>query len=452
MESAFVADSRPGRFTRRQLLKGAAGVAAAASFPMPAIAQSKRLVVTTMPGPRWEGALRASAAAFKAANPDVEVTILVSPYAEHYQRIGTSLAEDAADFDLHLFDPVLIGQSHPKLLPLTDLFDSDPEWRDYYLAGVPEFFRGSWSWDGVPYSVVHDANCMMTWWRKDIFEELGLAEPSTFEVILENARALNERQANSGYMTCAARNAWFLGMTYTGMMHGFGGKWYENDLPDRFGRIYPEVGSGKLLLNSEENLAAMRMLHEQAQIWNAASLNAQEFENAEAFRNDVCHQQTMWSGLMLLQNPKENPNNWDKLISRDFPLGGSNTDPGHTGMKGGFGLAIPAASQNAQLAFDFAKFVVSPKNAEIFITGGGQPSNTQLLNEWGERPEYQVFKSIAKGIAHGHHLAQFAEGPEFFQLITQHAGDVAVGSRTPEEACERMQADATVMFERAGYL
>lgn len=250
---------------------------------MPAIAQSKRLVVTTMPGPRWEGALRASADAFKAAKPDVEVEILVSPYAEHYQRIGTSLTEDATDFDRHLFDPVLIGQSHPKLLPLTDLFESDPEWRDHYLAGVPEFFRGSWSWDGVPYSVVHDANCMMTWWRRDVFEELGLAEPATFEEILDNARALNERQANSGYMTCAARNAWFLGMTFTGMMHGFGGKWYENDLPDRFGRIFPDEGPGALLLNSEENLAAMRMLHEQAQTWNPASLNAQEFENVEAW-------------------------------------------------------------------------------------------------------------------------------------------------------------------------
>jgi ABC-type glycerol-3-phosphate transport system substrate-binding protein len=425
----------------------------AAGFGLkPAIAQTKRLVVTTMPGPRWEGALRASATAYQAANPDVQVEILVSPYAEHYQRIGTSLAEDAADFDLHLFDPVLIGQSHPKLLGLKDLFDSDPEWRDYYLAGVPEFYRDSWSWEGMPYSVVHDANSMMTWWRTDVFDQLGLAEPATFEVILENARKLNENKANSGYMTCAARNAWFLGMTYTGMMHGFGGKWYENDEPGNFGRIYPGKGSGKLLLDSRENIATMTMLKDLAQVWNPASVNAQEFENAEAFRNDVAHQQTMWSGLMLLQNPTENPATHDKLVSRDFPLGGANTDAGRTGMKGGFGLAIPRAAKDPQLAFDFAKFVTATSNAETFIKGGGQPSNVELLNTWGEQPEYQVFKSIALGIANGHHLAQFPEGPEFFQLLTQHAGDVATGAREPEDACARMQADATVLFERAGYL
>ena len=160
----------------------------------------------------------------------------------------------------------------------------------------------------------------------------------------------------------------------------------------------------------------------------------------------------MWSGLMLLQNPQENPEYAEVLMSRDFPIGGSNTDTSMTGMKGGFGLAIPKAASDHQLAFDFAKFVVSPANAENFIKGGGQPSNTTLLNEWGEQHEYQVFKSIAEGIAHGHHLAQFPEGPEFFQLFTQHAGNVATGSVAPEDACEQMQADATTLFERAGYL
>jgi ABC-type glycerol-3-phosphate transport system substrate-binding protein len=293
---------------------------------------------------------------------------------------------------------------------------------------------------------------MMTWWRTDVFADLGLPEPTTFEIILANAKKLNEKKPNSGYMTCAARNAWFLGMTYTGMMHGFGGKWYANDEPSKFGRIYKDKGSGKLLLDSPENVATMTMLSELAKVWNPASVNAQEFENAEAFKNDVGYQQTMWSGLMLLQNPKENPRTATKLMSRDFPLGGRNADAGRTGMKGGFGLAIPKAAKDPQLAFDFAKFVTSKTNAENFIKGGGQPSNVELLNKWGEQPEYQVFKSIALGIAHGHHLAQFPEGPEFFQLITQHAGDVAVGSREPADACARLQAEATVLFQRAGYI
>jgi len=452
MSDAVFFQSRTG-MTRRGVLDTALALGTVAALPAaPAIAQTKKLVVTTMPGPRWEGALRASAVAYQAANPGTEIEILVSPYAEHYQRIGTSLIDNSSDFDLHLFDPVLIGQSYAKLAPLKDLFDSDPQWRDYYINGVPYFYRGSWDWDGMPYAVVHDANCMMTWWRSDVFQQYGLPEPTSFETVLSNAKILNDKKPDSGFMTCAGRTQWFLGMTFTGMLHAFGGRWYENDVMDAFGRIDPAKGSGAILLDSPEALAAADMLRQLSQVWNGASLNALEFENAEAFKNDISHQQVMWSGFMTLQNPKENPKYHADMISRDFPVGGPNPDPTRTGMKGGFGLSIPKASKNVELAFDFAMFTTSKANAENFIKGGGQPSNVELLNWYGEQQEYQVFKSIAQGIAHGHHLAQFAEGPQLFQIITQHMGDLATGAVGTEEACANMKDEVETLFRRAGYL
>jgi multiple sugar transport system substrate-binding protein len=439
-------------FLKKTTLTGAALGTASTNFWNRAIAATSRLVVTTMPGPRWEGALRASARAYEAKNPNVEIEILVSPYVEHYLRIGTSLMNDSSEFDLHLFDPVLIGHSYPKLQPLKELFDSDSEWRDYYLNGVPYFYRGSWDWDKVPYAVVHDANCMMTWWRSDVLDKLGLKAPTSFEQILENTRALNQNQPNAGFMTCAGRQNWFLGMTYTGMLRSFGGRWYENDEMDNFGRIDPEKGSGAVLLDSAEALAAARMIKALSEVWNQASLNALEFENAEAFKNGVVNQQVMWSGFMTLQDPKENPKFHDVLVSGGFPVGGISPDPARTGMKGGFGLAIPKASKNIQLAFDFAKFTAGKENAENFIHGGGQPSNVSLLNTWGEQHQYQVFKSIALGIAHGHHQAQFAEGPKLFQIITQNIGDLVTNKIGPEQACENMKKDTETLFKRAGYI
>jgi ABC-type glycerol-3-phosphate transport system substrate-binding protein len=439
-------------FLKRTALTGAALGMATTGLRDRALAATSRLAVTTMPGPRWEGALRASAKAYEAKNPNVEIDILVSPYVEHYQRIGTSLTNSSSDFDLHLFDPVLIGNFYSKLQPLNELFDADSEWRDYYLNGVPYFYRGSWDWDEIPYAVVHDANCMMTWWRSDVFDKLGLKAPTSLEQILENTRVLNQAQPKSGFMTCAGLQNWFLGMTYTGMLRSFGGRWYENDEMDRFGRIDPEKGSGALLLDSAEALAAARMIKALSEVWNEGSLNALEFQNAEAFKNGIVHQQVMWSGFMTLQDPKENPKFHDVLVSADFPVGGTSHDPNHTGMKGGFGLAIPKASKNIELAFDFAKFTVGEENAENFIRGGGQPSNVSLLNSWGEQQQYQVFKSIALGIEHGHHQAQFPEGPKLFQIITQHIGDLVTGKIEPERACENMKRESEALFRRAGYI
>ena len=194
MSDAASSQSR-NRMTRRGVLDTALALGALTALPAaPAVAQSQKLVVTTMPGPRWEGALRASAAAYRWPTQVSRSRFSSSPYAEHYQRIGTSLIENSGDFDLHLFDPVLIGQSYPKLAPLKDLFDTDPQWRDYYENGVPYFYRGSWDWNGIPYAVVHDANCMMTWWRSDVFEQFGLAEPATFETVLRTPRTSTRRR------------------------------------------------------------------------------------------------------------------------------------------------------------------------------------------------------------------------------------------------------------------
>ena len=83
---------------RRQFLKHSAAVgatAAGASFlPLrrAAYAQGKPITVGTMPGPRWEGALKASAAAYQAKTGKA-INLVVNPFTEHYQKIAT-LASD----------------------------------------------------------------------------------------------------------------------------------------------------------------------------------------------------------------------------------------------------------------------------------------------------------------------------------------------------------------------
>ena len=412
---------------------------------------SGRLTVTTMPGPRWEGALTASAAAYMENNPDVEVQILESPFTEHYQRIGTSLASDSNEFDMHVFDAALLGQSFEKLAPLQDLFDEDPEWSDAYLGGVPPQYRGSWDWDGVPYSVVHDANAMMAWWRTDTFEELGLPEPTTFEIMLANAQALDEFQGKSGFMTTAAADA-HLAVLVTGMMHAYGGRWWENDTPDRFGRVSTDLPPGEVLLDSQEMVDAMTMLKALIDVGQEASLNGREFENNEAFINGVTFQQLMWSGLMVLENCDLNPDHCATMVSRDFPLGGSNTDTAATGIKGGFGLAIPSASQVIPLSFDFAKWVVSADNAANFIGGGGQPSNADLLNQFSSDEGFGVFGSIAEGIINGHHQAQFPEGGDFYTVLFTNGGNILTGDSSVEDGLAQMKSETEDLLERAGYI
>jgi multiple sugar transport system substrate-binding protein len=403
-----------------------------------------------MPGPRWEGALKTSIAAYKKANPGAKVTLQVNPFTEHYQKIGTSLATNSSSTDIFVFDAALLGQSYAKLQPLDSLFDKDAAWRNQYLKGVPAVYRGSWSWEGIPYSVVHDANAMMAWWRTDLFDSEGLGAPRTFEIMLKNAKKLSASKSHSGFMTTAARGA-YLAVLYTGMMTAFGGKWWENDAPARFGRVSKTKPAGQVLLDSPQNVAAMTMLRDLVKAGSPASLNAQEFENNQAFEAGTVNQQLIWSGLMQLQSKQTNPKYYNKLTSAPFPLGGSHTDKRSTGIKGGFGLAIPKASRKVDLAFDFCKWVTSPDNVPSFIKGGGQPANATLLRKWSTKPGYQVFGTIADAIISGHHQAQFPEGGAFYDVISNATAAVLTGSKSPEQGCAQMKKDTETLLKRAGY-
>ena len=61
-----------------------------------------------------------------------------------------------------------------------------------------------------------------------------------------------------------------------------------------------------------------------------------------------------------------------------------------------------------------------------------------------------MFKSIALGVANGHHLAQFAEGPQLFQIITQHIGDLVTGSVAEPDTGLRQHEEGSRGPVRAG--
>src|SRR6185436_11154771 len=138
---------------------------------------------------------------------------------------------------------------------------------------------------------------------------------------------------------------------------------------------------------------------------------------------------------------------WDKLVSGGFPLGGSNTDKTSTGVKAGYGLAIPKASKNVDLAFDFAKFYSSRENAQRVITSGGQPANATILREQSKKPGYQVFETVADMIVAGHHQAQFPESGDFYDTMSNSIAQVITGKQTPEAGCKDMKSGVETLFK-----
>ncbi len=125
---------------------------------------------------------------FKKANPDINVTVNNTDREAHKTAIRNFLTNDAPDItswypgnrmapfvDAGLFEDI------------TDLWESDPNLKDKFAAIKPTMTRDGKQW-GVPYTFYQWG----IYYRKDIFDKLGIAEPQTWDELIAASELLKE--------------------------------------------------------------------------------------------------------------------------------------------------------------------------------------------------------------------------------------------------------------------
>ncbi|MEP5760663.1 MAG: extracellular solute-binding protein [Litoreibacter sp.] len=139
------------------------------------------------PNPGPKAGFEAAVEAFKAAHPDVNVTVNINDREAHKTAIRNFLSADAPDItswypgnrmgpfvDAGLFEPI------------TDLWNA--EGLDKDMAAVqPTMTRNGEVW-GVPYSYYQWG----VYYRKDIFDEMGIQEPTNWEELLTASKTLKD--------------------------------------------------------------------------------------------------------------------------------------------------------------------------------------------------------------------------------------------------------------------
>jgi len=172
----------------KSILKGAAfGVLA--TTMMAGSASASELVITfddLNPAPK--AAFEAAVEAFRAANPDIEVTANNGDREAHKNTIRSALQNDAPD--------VITWYPGNRMAPfvdaglfmdISDLWASDPNLSGNFEAIKPTMSRDGKQW-GVPYSYYQWG----VYYRKDIFDTLGLSEPTTWDEMLAACDVMKE--------------------------------------------------------------------------------------------------------------------------------------------------------------------------------------------------------------------------------------------------------------------
>jgi len=240
---ADAAQHRRGALTRRRMLQAssAAAIAAiAANFcPREVNAEvSGEVVHLTATGKRFDGVARALKPLFEKAFPNVKLNIVTLPASERLPKINVAMQSKSDSFDSITQDygqyPTL--ESIDAMVPLQSYIDADPEWFADYQSDVPEALQNLYriplaTETGTLYGLCHDANCQMTFYRKDIFDKAGLSVPRNWADAIETAKELHSPSTEQyGYVGAMQRSFW-AGYQFFGILRSFGGHLVDRQEP-----------------------------------------------------------------------------------------------------------------------------------------------------------------------------------------------------------------------------
>jgi multiple sugar transport system substrate-binding protein len=173
----------------------AATVSLAVALTGAASAQDRKIVpfLTAESSPEAVTELLSLIEQFEEANPDIGIELQLTSNDNRGPRIinSVSVGDELGIFEIERrLVPDFTRAGY--LLPLDSIVDE---------IGIENFIPGSllyWPWDGHLYQFTSDLSAATMYWRKDLFEAAGLAEPDSYERLLEASEKLHGQDNVSG--------------------------------------------------------------------------------------------------------------------------------------------------------------------------------------------------------------------------------------------------------------
>lgn len=179
-------------------LKGAAVLPLALAVSLgagSAQAQDKKLVpfLTAESSPEAVEQLNKIIEQFEAENPEIDVELQLM---SNDDRMSRAINAVAVGEELGIFE--IERRLVPDFTRAGFLLQLDSIVEE---IGLENFIPGSllyWPWDGHLYQLTADLSGSQLYWRKDLFEQAGLAEPDSYERLLEASERLHNQNGVSG--------------------------------------------------------------------------------------------------------------------------------------------------------------------------------------------------------------------------------------------------------------
>ncbi|UCF91718.1 MAG: sugar ABC transporter substrate-binding protein [Desulfobacterales bacterium] len=272
-------------------------------------------------------------------------------------------------------------------------------------------------------------------YRKDIFDKYGLKAPETYDDMLQAARVIKEKESGMYGVTSRGASGHQVGHAWLLHLTPFGGEVFDDNWEPAF--------------HKEPSLKAIGVLKE---IVETGPPGIPSFGFSEMMNSFLQGQAAMWLDSTAIAGMVRNP----KVSKIEGKVAYTLHPKGvvRSSETGGFGIAIPANSQNKEAAFLFMQWLTSKEQDKQIALAGGHPCRLSTLRDSELRkvyPEFAVFEE----------QLQYANPdwrpiiPEWPEVEVQNIGiglsEAITGKKTPQEAMQQYVEPVRKIMERAGY-
>ncbi len=419
--------------SRRTVIKGAAAGAAAAMLARPALgrrqdALSGKVSMWAYPlvssddqgadDAMWKELIDA----FRAENPDVEVSVEVLPWANRNEKLTTSLAANANPDVAYLNDDFIPQHAGDgNIIAVDDLIEDE---RDDFLQNAID----NLSLDGSLYAMPILTTVTTTLFNKTLFDQIGETEyPATWDDML----ALGPKFKEAGvYLT-----------SYAGALESTLNLSYFPLLWQAGGEVLTEDGSAPAF-NSPEGKEALDFVVTLIQEGYA--------DESEAVTNPEPGAGLLMEGkvAMMMTGEAGSARRFTEAWGEGTVVIGPPLEHAvQTSYGTTAGFSIFKNSENVDAAKAWVKFITQPEQMETILRGGGFITpRSSMVGMYADDPILSEIEQYADLMHSGiHHPA----ARQIIAAMGPHIQSAFLGDASSEDALAAAEQEVSRLLERA---
>ena len=444
------------RGTRRQVLKGAgalglaAGLGASGLRGRGASAQEARfgnlsrewegttLNVSLVAEPRADAIQQLTSEFTEATGINVNYTILPYPNLEEKQL--TSLTQQTGEQDLIHVDCVWMGQYAGQgwLHPVQEFVDqTNPEVLDLEDF-MPRVLQEQSMWEDQLYGLPFITAVFALYYRTDIFEELGLEPPQTWDELKTTAQTIHEAKSADGVagLTLMGRRGVQLLCTHLNVFGSMGGYYYDEN--------YTPTMASDAGVNSIEYLKSLLPFAVEGALSNDYD------ETAAAFQQGLAAMNLQWQNAApQFVDPEESKivGKWNIVEVPGVEEGG---EIKRTATFGGWDLGISADSQNKEAAWEYLVWATS-KPIEVKLAPSGPGARRSTLSDPELQKTYIEYPMMLETLDTALGRPRIQVWPQMNDVIAASLSEVMVGQTDARDAMTALDAQLADILLSGGF-